>query len=307
MNEAPGCWHTRQVRRSALLLCGCLLAGCDIPFPAPTPPPEPPALPSPEELLAWRPYRVVEPSSYDGGTPLPLVLALHGYGNSSTGLDAEFGLKRLAERRDFLLVMPNALADSRGNRAWHPENETAFPFDREYLRALLLDAKARYAVDPSRVFVFGYSQGGHMAHRLACDSADVVTALVSLAGQAPKARSGCVPVQKVSALQVHGTEDQAIGYSGDATEPIDPRVPSAHETIAVWGRVDECGALTASTRTLDLSFEVDGDETTVEVYADCPPGIGVELWTMNGVQHSPSPQPNFMNVLYGFLAQHPRP
>jgi len=300
-------WHARAVLR-LLLLCGSLLGvACDIPFPPPAPPKPEPTLPSDEELLAARPYSVKEPPDSDGGTPLPLVLALHGYGNSNTGLDAEFELTRLAERRGFLLVMPNGLPDARGNRAWNPDDETKPPFDREYLRALLKDAKVKYAVDPSRVFVFGYSQGAHMAHRLGCDSSDVVTALVSVAGQVATGMTECVPVEKVSVLQVHGTADQAIGYSGDLTEPIDPRIPSAHQTIAVWGRVDGCGALVPSTRTIDLSAEIDGDETTVEVYADCPPGIGVELWTMNGVQHSPSPQPNFSSLLYSFLVQHPRP
>ena len=293
-------------RACALLSCLAFAACIGPPIPEPVAPVEP-TLPPDGELLAARPFLVVTPPSYDGGTPFPLLMALHGYGNTGAGLDGEFDLTRLSTSRAFLLVMPNATPDGRGLASWRPFAVAKSPFDREYLRAVLASVKATYAVDPSRVFVFGYSQGGHMAHRMGCDAADQVAAFVSLAGQAATVPAACQPVRTISALQVHGTDDEAIGYNGDVTPPIDPNVPSAHQTIAVWGRVNRCGALVPATRTLDLSLQVDGEETTVERYADCPPGIDVELWTMNGVTHWPTPRTSFMAQLYSFLALHPRP
>lgn len=293
-------------RTCALLSCLTVVA-CSEPAPPEPVVPVEPTLPSDADLLVARPFQVVTPPSYDGGTPLPLLMALHGYGNTGAGLDGQFDLTRLAASHKFLLVTPNAMPDARGSRSWRPFAVAQSPFDREYLRAVLASVKANYAVDPARVFVFGYSQGGHMAHRMGCDAADQVAAFVSLAGQAATDPSACLPVRKISALQVHGTDDEAIGYNGDVTPPIDPRVPSAHQTIAVWGRVNGCGALLPTTRTLDLSTQVDGDETTIEAYADCPTGIEVELWTMNGVAHWPAPQPSFMAQLYSFFVLHPRP
>lgn len=293
------------LRPGLLFIC---LAGfaCEDPIPLPVPPVEQP-LPPDAELLASRPFRVFTPSGYDGGTPLPLLLALHGYGNTGGGLDEQFDLERLAESRGFLLVAPNATQDARGFRSWRPHPFAKAPFDREYLHALLQKVKLTHAVDPARVFVFGFSQGGHMAHRVGCDAADEIAALVSVAGQAATDPADCLPARNISALQVHGTLDEAIHYDGDVTEPISPNVPSAHQTIAVWGRVNGCGALEPTSRVLDLSTSVDGGETTVERYVDCPQGFDVELWTMNGVSHWPSPRPNFMGVLYGFLLSHPRP
>lgn len=293
-------------RVSPLLLLLVVLGCNEEPIPEPVAPVEP-TLPPDAELLAARPYQVVTPPELDGGAPLPLLLALHGYGSSGHTLDDEFELSRLAQSRGFLLVLPNATPDARGLRAWRPFALPKSPFDREYLRAVIAQMKADYPVDPSRVFVFGYSQGGHMAHRMGCDASDQVAALVSLAGQAATDPAACLPTQAVSALQVHGTADEAIGYQGDVSPPIDPDVPSAHDTIAVWGRLDGCGALTQSDRTLDLSSAVEGPETTVEEYQGCPQGIGVELWTMHEVQHWPVPRSTFMAQLYAFLALHPRP
>ena len=42
--------------------------------------------------------------------------------------------------------------------------------------------KAHYNVDPGRVCLIGHSNGGFMSHRFACDRADLVAAIVSLAG-----------------------------------------------------------------------------------------------------------------------------
>lgn len=291
-----------------LARCSLLLAAAcgETPIPEPVKPVEP-TLPPVAELLGSRPFRVQEPAGYDGGTPLPLLVALHGYGSSGASLDDQFSISRFAASHDVLLVLPNASPDARGNRSWRPFAVAKSPFDREYLRALIEAVKGTHAVDPARVFVFGYSQGGHMAHRMGCDAADHLAAFAALAGQAVTDPEACKPVRTISALQVHGTDDEAIGYDGDATVPIDPRIPSAHETIAVWARVNGCRALAPTARTLDLSLQVEGEETTVERYADCPPGVDVELWTMNGVTHWPVPPPTFMSVVYGFLALHARP
>lgn len=291
-----------------LTLCVFILAAAcgETPIPEPVTPVEP-TLPPDDELLAKRPFQVKVPPSWDGGTPLPLLVALHGYGSSGAILDMRFDLSRFAQRRDLLLVLPNAVPDASGNRAWRPAAVTKSPFDREYLRALIQSVKRTHRVDPARVFVFGYSQGGHMAHRLGCDAADELAAFAALAGQAATRPEECTPARTISALQVHGTDDEAIGYHGDATEPIDPRVPSAHQTIAVWGRVNGCGAPVPTAQTFDLSLSVVGEETTVERFEGCPPGIDVELWTMNGVMHWPEPSPDFLSLVYGFLAQHARP
>lgn len=299
--------HLSRMVRCAWWLCLLLAVGCEAPIPEPVVLPEP-ELPPDAELLASRPFKVLTPDDYDGGTPLPLLVALHGYGSSGGNLDRRMGLSRFASSRGLLLVLANATPDARGNPAWHTFKVPKYPFDREYLRALIEAVIATYPVDRARVFIFGYSQGAHLAHRMGCEEAGLLTGFISLAGQAPTDPGDCLPSQPLSVLQVHGTADQAVGYDGDVQhEPPLPGVPSAHQTIAVWGQADGCGALKATGRTIDLSEEIPGDETTVEAYEACPPGIGVELWTMHDVQHWPSPQPNFLGVLYGFLAVHPRP
>lgn len=285
-----------------------LVAGCDWPDP---PPPAPPLTPPDDAtLLAQRPYTVQYPVGYndDPAKQWPLVIALHGYGGTGTEMGRYFGIASLGRLGAYLYVAPDGLKDRQGNTAWSPGPVHRPPWDVEYLTALVRDVQAKERVDPKRITFIGFSQGAHMAHRMACDAADLVSGIVSIAGQVTKVSTGCVPAQHVSVLQVHGTADEAIGYYGDVNVPGDPAVPSAHETIATWGRNDACtGPLTATGVTMDLDLDVPGAETRVDAYEACPPGIAVELWTMQDSAHRPAPADDFADRLYGFLAAHPRP
>jgi pimeloyl-ACP methyl ester carboxylesterase len=77
--------------------------------------------------------------------------------------------------------------DRRGHRFWSATDaccnlDGLAVDDVAYLRAVIRDVSARHAVDPRRVFIVGHSNGGFMAHRMACEASDLVAAVVSLAG-----------------------------------------------------------------------------------------------------------------------------
>ena len=247
----------------------------------------------------------------DAGTQWPLLVVLHGYAGSAGETVQYFDLDRLAERRGLFLFAPNGLQDARGNRAWDPASSRWPEWDRSWLTAVIRDLKAKYRIDPGMVIVFGHSQGAHMAHRMGCDSSEDVTAVISVAGQVTKVRSDCVPVRPLSVLQIQGTADAVIGFYGDVqNNPPNPSIPSAHETVATWARNDGCtGVLEPSASSpIDVSFEGDTEaETVVELYAGCPAGIDVSLWTMNGVPHRPAPKPDFSSRAIGFALSRSRP
>lgn len=287
--------------RWSLLLAPLLLWACG---PA-EPPPPPQSPPSDAELIAARPFAVEVPRAYAKGVATPLVVLLHGYGASGAAVEAWYRFQAIQdEGAGFLYVHPDGTPDRTGSRNWNYSPVHSYPFDVDYLRALIDDVKARYSVDPRRVFVVGVSAGGHMAHRAGCELSSRVAAVISVAGQVLKNPEACAPTARVSALQVHGDADRVIPYDGD---PDDPTQPSAKESIAVWARNNGCtGPLAPTGQRLDLVRDVDGDEAVVAAHGGCPAGIGVELWTLAGAGHHPDVQPGWAAQLYGFLAAHPR-
>src|SRR3972149_5945139 len=66
-----------------------------------------------------RPARVYVPASYDGATPLPLVVLLHGFGVDGPTQDVYWGLSRRVDLDHFFLVVPDGTPDSEGRRFWN--------------------------------------------------------------------------------------------------------------------------------------------------------------------------------------------
>ena len=267
-------------------------------------------------VAAWpdRPYEVFVPSSADGSTPLPLplVMLLHGYGASGIIQEEYLRLQPLAEERGFLYVHPEGTIDSTDRQFWNATDACCDDFSSEiddsaYLLDVITQIEADYRVDVSRIFVIGHSNGGFMSYRMACDHADVVAAIVSLAAATFADASQCAPSNPVSVVEIHGTNDSAIAYDGGTREGQSP-YPSAATTVATWAGYDGCSTEPAlSATTLDLDSEVVGNETSVTSFADCPDGVDVELWTIADGEHVPNLTSEFGPAIIDFLFAHPKP
>jgi polyhydroxybutyrate depolymerase len=261
-------------------------------------------------LIAARPYAVTQPSKYDPNVPTPLVVLLHGYTYTAKVQDDYFKVSALAEKKTFLVALPEGTKDSLKNQFWNAGDACCDFYksgvdDVAYLHAVIDDMKARFNVDPKRVYVVGHSNGGFMAHRLACDLADDIAGIVSLAGAVDSDPTKCNPSSPVSVLEVHGDADGTVAYGGGSLIAGLPPYPSARTTIATWAGKNGCdGMLTPSGEKLDLESGIPGDETTVARYA-CAKGAA-ELWTIAGGTHVPSFQPTWAERFYAFLEAHPK-
>jgi len=262
-------------------------------------------------IIDERPYAVKVPTNYDPAVPTPLVVSLHGYTGNARVHEAYFKLGALADEKTFLLAMPDGLKDAQGNQFW-AANDACCDFldkstdDVAYLAAVIADMKAKYNVDPKRVYVVGHSNGGFMAHRLACDLASEIAGIVSLAGAVWADASKCNPTEPVAVLQVHGDADLVVSYTGGSLFGTFPPYPGAKKTVATWAEENGCDAtLTDTGEKIDLDTALAGAETKVERHA-CTSGAA-ELWTIVGGGHVPSFNAQWAQRIYGFLEAHPKP
>ncbi|MFK7920253.1 MAG: PHB depolymerase family esterase [Ilumatobacter sp.] len=263
------------------------------------------------DLTADRPYDVFVPSAYDETTPTPLVLLLHGYTASGDIQEAYFQFEPLAESRGFLYVHPDGTVDPRGEQFWNATDACcAFgpnpPDDAAYLMAIIEQVSTEYNVDPKAVFLAGHSNGGFMSYRMACDHADTIAGIASLAGASFADIADCTPSEPVSVLQVHGTDDETIAFTGGAI--IGSEYPSAAETVGYWSDYNGCDATPTSTAdVLDLDSGIDGAESDIDAFAGCSQGTEVNLWTIDGGRHVPPVTEEFSAGVIDFLLAHPKP
>jgi polyhydroxybutyrate depolymerase len=271
--------------------------------------------PRPTAFGGERPVELRVPDQYDHDVATPLLLVLHGYGINGAVELGYMRLDRLLDDPGVLLLAPDGTLDQEGSLFWNTEHAGCaiggsgpLPDDVGYLVGLLDEVSAVWNVDPDRVYVFGHSNGGFMAHRLACDHADRIAAIISLAGAPALEEADCAPSEAVSVLQLHGDADDTVSYvGGDEIIDVACPYPGAEETAARWARHDGCSdTLEDSGERLNLVSALEGDETRVERHPGCGSGVGVELWTIVGGGHIPAFRNDVYVPLWGFLDAHPK-
>jgi polyhydroxybutyrate depolymerase len=263
-----------------------------------------------------RPANVYVPSSYDGHTPMPLVITLHGYGDTGASQEAYMQFRPLAETRGFLYCSPDSTVDHAGNQFWNATDGCCDFFDTGTddageLRGLIEEIGRQCAVDQKRVYIIGWSNGGFMSYRMACQSADLIAGIASLAGTTFLDSSGCTPSQPVNILHIHGTADATVPYAGGASQGLPanlPQFPGALQTVWTWaGYNGATGLSTDAAPSLDLTTDVGGLDTVVARYTNSPPGGAVELWTIIGASHGPTLSSEFSPRVIDWLLAHPKP
>ena len=225
-----------MIVRPALLLAA-LLSLCAAP-PAAAVPVDPPGVLTFGNLA--RTYLLHVPP---GLPPAGLVINLHGAGMTGAQQAALTNYNAVADRFGFAVAYPDGIdlswADGRG--ASIPDRQRVD--DVGFLAALIERLTRELAVPPGRVFVTGMSAGGFMANRLACDRADLVSAVAPVAGTLGSG-VGCAPSRPVSVLAIHGTADAVVPYGGGPMVgrggPSD--VLSAPALAQRWQQADGCPA-----------------------------------------------------------------
>lgn len=258
------------------------------------------------------PVPLTVPASYDGSTPTPLIVSLHGYSRSGESHDRLWGISALADDYGFLTIAPDGEQENGGdrNRFWNA-SAACCSFDQTdvddsgYLRRIIERVQASYNVDPSRIYVIGHSNGGFMSYRMAYEHSGLVAAIVSLAG-ANHMEQREPPAYPVHVLQIHGTDDSVIRYGGG--EINDNRYPSALASVTRWAEYNGCDLTRSSREMRDLDASLPGHETGVmKMSTGCRDGGSAELWTIANGAHTPVFSETWGAQIVEWLLAHPKP
>lgn len=256
------------------------------------------------------PAVLVLPLEHIDGTT-PLIVSLHGFGGNAADHSRYFPLHERVNSHGFALLLPNGIPNSEGSRFWNPTDECcdggkSGEDDVAYLTELV--ARAREIKDFGPVYVFGYSNGGFMAHHLACKGLPGLRAVASLAGTSYVADASCAGAPPVSALHIHGTADTVILYEGDQSEAKGDGKGAfylgAQDMVVRYGQLAGCAWPTdpAPYAALDLDQSVPGAETQAfRLQEGCADGITIELWSGEGSSHAPAYSDAFVDALLAWL------
>jgi polyhydroxybutyrate depolymerase len=267
-----------------------------------------------------RPVRVYLPSRYDAQSPAPLIIALHGVTPSGgTEVENVFNLQPLAESRGFVYCYPKGpwVRVLLRNRFWNATDACCDFYasgvdDAGYLRGLIEGIASTLAIERKRVYLFGKSNGGFMAYRMACDYADVLAGIASFAGTSTLGETNCRPSQPVNVLHIHGTADVTVPYAGgglwtNAAGVVSIRT-GAMQVVQLWAGFNGCqDPITDAAPALDLVLSTAGLDTIVTRYGTHPAGGDVELWSIQNAVHIPPLSSEFSARMVDWLLARQKP
>lgn len=240
-----------------------------------------------------RSYVAYLPASLAPGAAL--VIVLHGSDMTGSRMRRATGgiFELLADRHGFALIYPNGYLEN-----WNDCRKYAtFPAkhanidDVGFIRALIRSFAAEAKIDPKKVNVFGFSNGGHMAFRLAIEAPNEIAAVVAAAAGLPaKEHSSCASEGITSRVMlVNGIDDPLNPYDG-GVGPFSTRVLSAQASAMAFAKRNDVVEPPSETTVLMPSKE---DSTSVNRLTWSRGGRPVvALYTVRGGGHV-IPQPVF--------------
>jgi phospholipase/carboxylesterase len=157
-----------------------------------------------------------------GDGPFPTVLTLHGRGANAFDL---LGLAPYLCAGKFLMICPQGpletpIGPEAVGYAWYPMSHGGVPdveamlSQQKKLQGFLDECLKSYPIDPKKLVVLGFSQGGVMAYSLALAHPERFAALAVLSSWLPKELLPRLnvtdAVQSLPTLVQHGTQDPMI-------------------------------------------------------------------------------------------------
>ena len=231
-----------------------------------------------------REYRLYVPAIYTRTAgPVPLLFNLHGYGSNNVQQEGYGDFRPIADTANFLVVHPNGTIDATGRRNWNTFGPRGTGVDDvAFLSALLDTLASRYRVDPDRVYSTGMSNGGFMSYELACQLNGRIAAIGSVTGSMiPGRMSTCTPGHPVPVLEIHGTADGTVPYTGGMALNFVP-IPTL---LAHWVQVNGCAPTPTITAVPDIN-PTDGCTAERQRWAGPHYGSAVEHFKIIGGGHT---------------------
>ena len=267
------------------LACGNATSGASAPRHSPSPSPAQdcrgatevdPTSPSPAPGVTYvemtvdgklRDYRLFVPPGLDLGKPVPLVVVLHGAPIDAQGMENLIHFDAVAAKAGFISASPNGC-----DGLWSYADGGPKQADDDFIEQTILQLEARYPVNPRRVYLVGASAGSWLEYRLACDFADHITAIASVAGTM-RLTDPCTPSRPVSILEIHGTLDNQHPWEGSGPHHAFP----VDAVMQKWRDLDGC----ATTPTVTVS-----GITETSRWSHCQGGAVVQLAKVERGHHT---------------------
>jgi polyhydroxybutyrate depolymerase len=238
-----------------------------------------------QEQLIWqnrtRRFITFLPDAYEPGNDeqsLPLVINMHPFLTDGPFQMRYTRFNGIANREDFIVVYPYGI-QGRWNSGSFFGIEQPID-DAGFLDALIDYMAVLYNIDTRRVYSTGFSAGGYMSHRLACELTNRIAAIAPVAASMnPDLVPVCDPARAVPVMILNGTADAIVPYNGfDAATSVD-------QVVELWRSLNGCDPEAVEEDVPDIST-TDNTTSIKRYFNNCEDGAEVILYKIFGGGHT---------------------
>lgn len=274
-----------------------------------------------------RSYLVHVPPAHATQYPLPLVVAIHGAFETAKYMEERSGFSDLADKKGFVVVYPNGFGLFGLLQHWnagHCCGKAAADGldDVGFLTNVIEDVEERLRIDPNRIYMVGFSNGGMLAYRFAAEKAGILSALAAVAATIGSTSSGDEPlwrmpdpVAPLPLIALHGLADEAIPAQGGVSPKRggDQSFLSVKDATNFWIRNNGCDPD-------PLLEEIHKGDVLKQTWQGCREHADVALYLLEDWAHvwpglyytadlgqdNPLKDFNAAAIIWDFFESHPR-
>lgn len=186
-----------------------------------------------------REYLLHTPTGWDGVTPLPLLVGLHGGGGSNQAFAGSNGFLEAANREGFIAVFPNAVAGVWNDGRGANQPQVRAINDVGFVAALIDEVANTLPIQADGVYATGTSNGGMLTHRLALElgytpGGNRLAGFAPIVANLPLDLLPAEPSLPLHGLLAVGTIDPLMPFIGGQVSGSQGRVISSDNTRDVW-------------------------------------------------------------------------
>ncbi len=201
----------------------------------------------------------------------PLVMALHGYGDSASSFREFTKMDPIANKYGFAVCYPEASMGPDSLRSWNVGYSNYQVNDMGYLKALVGHLQEKYHFDKKSTFCTGMSNGADMTIQMALLDPDLFRAVAPNVGclmnwlRDSIAIKGTVPI-----FMINGTKDDITLWDGDKDYPaIGPNgYMGTPQMLKTFVAMNACGNLPVMDTLANINVR-DNSYVVTEKYLNC--------------------------------------
>jgi poly(hydroxyalkanoate) depolymerase family esterase len=276
------------------------------------------------------------PSTYQPGTAMPLVVALHGCTESADEFRQLTRWDALAQAKGFIVVFPQQSSNANSMKCWNffqSADMSRGAGEPAVVAGITRWVQQHYTVDAHRTYVSGLSAGGAMSSVMAATYPDLYAAAGIGSGCEYAATAACAgyksadPVtagqQAYKAMGSHARPMPVILFEGDQDTTVPP--VNAQQIVQQWQVTDDLaddggqnGSVPVQATGVTRGSVPGGHSYTVTSYSDGHAKELLQSWLVNGMGHAWSggcscaryadpAGPDETGAMYAFFMAHPMP